>query len=325
MGIVAALVLLLAADTLLYPWLGVRPRPGPAQAQDGLWLRYPWYFGRHSEAETREMARRLRREGIRYAYFHVRHVTAEGRLRYRFPEEARRLVRLLREEAPEVVPVAWVFAGNNGMGGLPVVRLERPQVRREMAREGAWLVRECGFRGVQWDYEICPDGDPSYPLLLRETRAELDRLPGERPLLGACTAVWSPEPFRRLAGWGEGYFSRMAAECDQLAVMGYDTGLYLPRAYARLMREQVARVPRAALRGNPNCRVVIGVPTYGRGGASHQAWSENLRVALQGVRDGLADRRFQPAGFSGVALFADYTTQPEEWREYRHGWRGFQR
>jgi hypothetical protein len=185
-----------------------------------------------------------------------------------------------------------------------------------MAAEARWLVRECGFRGVQWDYEICPDGDPDYPALLRETRGVLDGLPG-RPLLGACTAVWGPIRWR---AWSEEYFTRMAAECDQLAVMGYDTGLYLPRAYAWLMREQTVRVPRAAARGNPDCRVLIGVPTYSRGGLSHHPWSENVSVALRGVREGVADRRFTPQAFSGVALFADYTTQPAEWSVYRRLW-----
>jgi hypothetical protein len=40
-------------------------------------------------------------------------------------------------------------------------------------------------------------------------------------------------------------------------------------------------------------------------------------MALKGVREGLV----QPAGtmevFAGVAPFANYTTQPEEWETYR--------
>ena len=92
---------------------------------------------------------------------------------------------------------------------------------------------------------------------------------------------------------------------EMLAVMGYDSGLYLPRAYAWLMREQVVHATRAARRGNPHCRALIGVPTYARGGASHHAWSENPPTALLGVREGLADPRTEAASFAGVALFAD--------------------
>ncbi|HEU4751913.1 MAG TPA: glycosyl hydrolase family 18 protein [Armatimonadota bacterium] len=313
-----ALALLLALDYALYPALSSVGGPSGDHARNGLWLRYAWYLGRHPDSEIRLLARRLRREHIRYAYFHVRHVTADGRLRYRSPGTARRLLRLLRAEAPEVRAVAWIYAGNNGMGGLPVVRLEDPAVRRRMAAEAAWLVRECGFDGVQWDYEVCRDGDPHLLSLLQETRRALDAaVPGRNTtaLLAVSTPMWVPRPFRRW-GWSEGYFARVAAECDQIAVMAYDSGLYLPRAYAWLVRQQAEHVPRAAALSNPGCGVLIGVPTYARGGLSHHAHAENVEVALKAVRSGL------PAGggVQGVALFADYTTQPDEWAAYRRLW-----
>src|SRR5688500_352 len=96
----ASLLLLLAADYALYPSLS---RPGGRSAntgENGLWLRYRWYFGWRSEADVEEMARRLTGQQIRYAYFHVRHITQEGRLRYRYPEAARRLVGVVHHEAP---------------------------------------------------------------------------------------------------------------------------------------------------------------------------------------------------------------------------------
>lgn len=307
---------LLLLDYLLYP---IQPRSrvrAGDRGENGIWLRYPWYFGRHTDFEVAALGRRLRRLHLRYAYFHVRHVQSDGSLRYRYPQAARRLVGELRRSAPEVVPMAWVYAGNNGAGGLPRVDLASRTVRRRMAEEAAWLVREGGFRGVQWDYEICRDGDPYYPLLLRETRAALRKLPGP-PLVGACTALWSPAPF---PGWREASFTRLARECDQLAVMGYDSGLYLPRAYAWLMAEQVRRVPAAARAGNPDCRVLIGVPTYGRGGLSHHGWAESLPNALRGIADGLRAAGPARESLAGVALFADYTTQRHEWADYEALW-----
>jgi hypothetical protein len=131
--------------------------------------------------------------------------------------------------------------------------------------------------------------------------------------------VWLLAPFQRW-GWSENYFARVAAVCDQLAVMCYDTGIYLPRGYVWLVHQQAVHVTHAVARGNRRGRVLLGLPTYGRGGLSHHAYAENLRLALKGVREGLADPRAGRSVFAGVAPFADYTTQPEEWATYRVLW-----
>jgi spore germination protein YaaH len=240
------------------------------------------------------LARRLARDQVWYAYFHVRHVTADGSLRYHYREEARRLVARVHRAAPSVRVIAWVFAGNNGAGGLPVVDLSNTAVRREMVREARWLVDECGFDGVQWDYEVCRSGDPSLPSLLRETRAALQTRPAgsalERrgaPIISVATAVWGPPAVRRWT-WSEAYLGDVAAAADQIAVMCYDTGLYLPRAYVWLVHEQAVRATRAAARRNPRCRVLLGVPTYARGGPAqfHAPSRKNKkpRMALRGGR-----------------------------------------
>jgi len=316
--VLGAMMLLLLVDYLLFPLVsGPGPAP-PARSENGLWLRYWCYFGRYSDDETRELARRLERDRIRSAYFHVRHVQADGKLRYRYLGHAQRLLRLLREEAPSVRALAWVYAGNTGAGGLPRVRPSDPAVRAAMVEQARWLVEECGFDGVQWDYEICPDADPGLLALLRETRAALPNA-----VLSVATPLWAARPFHGWT-WSEATFEQAAESCDQVAVMGYDSGIYLPRAYAWLMREQVAHVTTAILRANRRtgreCRMLLGVPTYARGGASHHAYAENLRVALRGVREGLADPRAEPSVFAGVAPFADYTTQSREWEDYRQLW-----
>lgn len=310
-------LLFVIADYALYPHLSrVGGRSGN-RAENGLWLRYGWYFGRHSEAELRQLARHLQEQQIRFAYFHVRHITPEGRLRYHFPAAARRLVATLHRDAPSVKAIAWIFVGNTRVAssGLDPVDLANPAVRKAMVGEARWLVDQCGFDGVQWDYEICGDGDPDFLRLLRETRSAL---PAGK-LLSAAVPMWLPAPFSRW-GWSEGYFAQVAAPCDQLAVMGYDSGIYLPRGYVWLIHQQIIHVTRAVARANPRCRVLLGVPTYGKGGLSHHAYAENIRMALKGVREGLADPRAVGFVFAGVAPFADYTTQPDEWQTYRELW-----
>lgn len=315
----ALLLLALALDYLLYPLCS---RPGGRsfnRGQNGLWLRYRWYFGERNDQDTRMLALRLRGQQIHYAYFHVRHITRGGTLRYHRLAAARRLVAALHREAPSVKAIAWIYAGNarQESTGIGPLALADPAVRRAMVREARWLVTACGFDGVQWDYEICDNGDPDFLRLLQETHAAL---PAGK-LLSAAVPMWLPAPFQRW-GWSEAYFGRVAATCDQLAVMCYESGIYLPRGYVWLVHQQAVHVTQAVARGNPRCRVLLGLPTYGHGGLSHHAWAENIRMALKGVREGLADPSANRSVFAGVALFADYTTQPEEWETYRALWLG---
>ena len=304
----------LALDYYAYPYGSYANAPSANHGENGLWLRYTWYFGEHGDVDVRELAERLTRNQIRYAYFHVRYVGSDGALHFRYPAQARRLTDALHHEAPGVKLFAYAYAASGGGEG-PRVDLTNRAVRARMTREAAWLTRDCGFDGVQWDYEICAEGEPGYLDLLRETRAAL---PAGK-LLSVATPVWYPGPLGRL-GWSEDYFAQVAKPCDQVAVMVYDTGFWLPRSYAWLAHQQAIHVTRAVSRGNPKCRVMLGIPTYGKGLPSHNPRAENIDVALKGVREGMADSAAVPSVFAGVAPFADYTTDESEWASWRRLW-----
>ncbi len=278
------------------------------RGENGLWIRYKWYFG--EEDDFAGLARRLTGHGMRDAYFHVRSVEEDGRLKFRRPAAARRLNAEVERLAPGVRRIAWVYAGNPQ--GLGKVDLTRAAVRRRMVEEAAWLVREAGFDGVQWDNEICPDGDQGLLRLLEETRAALPK----GAFLGAAVPTWYPPPLGGF-GWSEGYFREVARRCDGMAVMAYDSAAYSPRIYVWWVSEQVVQVTRAA--AGTGCRVVLGVPTYGDGTPSHNPRAENLRLALMGVRGGLAGGADLSA-WQGVGVFADYTTDEGEWAEFRRLW-----
>ena len=53
---------------------------------------------------------------------------------------------------------------------------------------------------------------------------------------------------------------------------------------------------------------------------AHCAQAENVRLALKGVREGLASPNADLSVFAGIARFADYTTEPHEWETYRELW-----
>ena len=314
---IAVLILLglLTVDYFAYPRLiGIGGRSFNS-GENGLWIRYTWYFGMKSDLEIKQLAQYLTRRRIKYAYPHVRFIRKDGSLRYRFPVTGKRLVDLIHRSAPDVKVIAWIYAGNSR--GEGEVDLSKPEVRSKMVEEAVWLIGKCGFDGVQWDYEICPDDDPNFLALMRETRAALP----QGKILSTAVPMWLPWPLGPW-GWSEDYFAAVARTCDQLVVMGYDSGFWLPRSYVWLMRQQVIRVTQAAGAANPNCRVLIGVPTYGKGFLSHNPHAENIRMALKGVREGVANSGTGRRFFAGVAVFAEYTTQPEEWETYEELWLG---
>ena len=309
--VVSVLLLGLPADYLAYPRLAHPVGTSPNRGENGLWLGHAWYFG--EQTEWPQLAGRLQREQVRYAYFHVRDVKADGTLRYRKLDSARRLTLALHRQAPASKLLAWVYVGNRA--GRGNVDLANPKVRKTLVGEAVWLVTVCGFDGVQWDYEICPSGDAGFPALLRETRAALP--PGT--LLSAAVPLWLPVPLGN-SGWTDADFQAVAPLCDQMDVMCYDTGLYLPRSYVWLVHQQVVHVTAAVAASNPKCRVLFGVPTYTAGGLSHHAPAEDIRMALIGVREGMADLKAVPSVVAGVAPFADYTTQASDWKVYEQWW-----
>jgi hypothetical protein len=69
-----------------------------------------------------------------------------------------------------------------------------------------------------------------------------------------------------------------------------------------------------------NARVLMGVPTYEDYGLMHRAGVETVENALLGVVQGL--RGLGAGGtFEGVALYAEWTTDPRDWEAYERVWR----
>lgn len=306
------LVLLLLGDYCLYPLLGVGGRSFNS-GENGVWLHYSWYFGEHSEQEVQALGNQLSAHQIRYAYFHVRFIQKDGRLRFHYAKQALQLNRVLERSAPNVRAVAWIYIGNER--GLTGVDIADAKVRANIIEEACWLVETCGFVGVQFDYEMCQDGDKAFLQLLREARGALPR----DKLLSVATPMWLPSMFHAW-GWSENYFAQVAANCDQVVIMGYDSALFFPRHYVWLMQQQSIRVTRAVAKGNARCRVLVGIPTYKDGGISHHLHAENIRMALKGVRQGLADENANLSAFAGVAIFSYDSTNHSEWQTYRNFW-----
>ena len=119
--------------------------------------------------------------------------------------------------------------------------------------------------------------------------------------------------------WTADYYTRIADAADQVVLMTYDTAIPTPSLYRRYVAYASATVT-ADLARSHRTRVLVGIPTYDEYGFMHRKGVETPENALLGVISGLRGR----AGgtFEGVALYAEWTTDPEDWAVYERVWRG---
>jgi hypothetical protein len=107
---------------------------------------------------------------------------------------------------------------------------------------------------------------------------------------------------------------------DQIVIMVYDTGLPTPALYQRYVA-YAAHFMNQTLGAHQQARVLLGVPTYDETGIMHRGGVETIDNGLMGVVHGLRGSG-HGGTFEGVALYAEWTTEPSEWTAYEQIWRG---
>ncbi len=103
---------ILVDDYCCYPYGSFTNAPTANRGENGLWLRYTWYFGEKSSGEVDLLANRLVENQIRYAFFHARFIQKDGSLKFRYPEQARKLTDALHKQAPGVKLLAYCYAAS---------------------------------------------------------------------------------------------------------------------------------------------------------------------------------------------------------------------
>ena len=317
-----ALVLLVVvvAAACLYaafaPYGDLAPHPFN-QNRNAVWLEHRWLEKPHSVEEMEQLFRFLDHHGIVYAYPHLIPFDSAGRLPLHNREQMRAFLATARQVAPSMKVLPWV-------GGLRVgYKRSKPGTidladlgqRQRMVAECRGLMDE-GFDGIHVNVEPVANGDDDYLALLRALRAAVGTgmlsLSATRP--GPMAPAFAPNFF-----WTADYYARIAETADQVVLMTYDTAIPTPALYRRYVAYAAAMVT-ADLARSSRARVLVGIPTYKDSGLMHRKGVETPENALIGVVSGLRGR----AGgtFEGVALYAEWTTDPEDWAVYERVWRG---
>jgi exosortase K len=312
-GLVLAVVII---GGIFHAW-----NPGPATAisfdksQNGLWAESKWYTGFDGEtgkpvgaADIEALADRLNTHGITYVYVRAGRFSPTGRVEH-LPGP---VFFQLQKRFPQVTFLPWLSGHSSD---LPINDTQwRSQAIAELGK-----LSSLGVKGVHLDIEPIHDHHPGYLELLREIRSRFD---GAFFVSHASCRV---APFDALGGpagrycWSEAFYRAVMGATDQTVLMGYNTALPSPKLYQGYLRRQTrqllswaAEIPRHSL--------LIGIPSYDRVPFLFDPTVENVETAARGVRAALEGFLVVPPCFNGIALYADWTTTPEEWRQLAATW-----
>jgi hypothetical protein len=320
LGLLVLVAALLAAAYLsLAPVGDAAPHPFNHD-RNAVWIAHRWLEKEHSAEQMETLLGALARRGVGYVYPHLIPFDATGRLPRHSREQMRSFLAVARRVAPQMKVLPWI-------GGLRVGYKRTIAGTLDLADMGQRqrIVAECrglmdeGFDGVHVNVEPIPDGNVDFIALLRAVRTAVG--PDGIVSLSATRPGPLSPPLARNFFWTPEYYARVAAVADQVVVMAYDTALPTPILYRRYVSYAAARVTATLSRSQARARVLIGIPSYDETGLMHRAGVETLENGLLGTVAGL--RGVGGGGtFEGVALYAEWTTGPEEWEVYERVWRG---
>jgi hypothetical protein len=293
-----------------------------SHGRNAVWAGHRWVGLSYGREDYRRLADLLRSNRISDAFFHVGPLDADGRIPAAKYLYARRMIRNVRELYPGLCAQAWIGQVEKRGGGP--LDISNPEVRKNIVRTASRFL-DLGFCGIHYDIEPIYSGNAYFLALLDETRKvagdrsavvsvsspALELLPGKQRVLRFFS--------KRSAFWKKKYFIEVAARCDQISVMMYDTALPEEWLYAKIVEWETANL--LDLLGG-RTTLFIGVPSYDEERRSFHPRAENVRSGLRGVKKGLAHYRLRPAPRFGPAVYALWTTSDEEWKTYRLEWLG---
>lgn len=302
---------------------GTPPAAARSTGDDALWLGHAWVGWQpgsagapKTDADLQALVDQVRSSGIKDLFVHDGPFEMDGSLNPARSPKAEWFIDAVHRELPGVRVQAWL---GQVVGGTSLHLDDAATRGRIVAGVGAALDR--GFDGVHFDFEPVADGDSGFLDVVGAAHAVTA---SHHALLSVSVPQVEPMTGFRLPGdllaghpkwWSQAYLRRVAVDCDQVAVMAYDTSL--PTAWA--YRGYVARQTQVALSAVPsNVQLLMGVPAFHTHDPGHWVDAETMPAALDGIRLGLGAH--PPARPFGVALYVDFAATPADWSAYRSHW-----
>lgn len=290
---------------------------------NAIWIGTEWTHQARSQADIEAFVQRLKDNKIGTVYAWVSWLQADetwrGAENFGFVRE---FATQFNQLYPEARLLGWV--------SFPVqvdtddYRLDDTELQQNIADFSGRVVTDLGYEGIFLNVEPVWTGDENFLALLRKVRAAIG---GATPLSVAIPPDWSPidaqipVPPLIVPGtiWEKDYKQKVALLADQMAVMAYNSGLSTPEDYSTWVAYQVTAFAAAVEELGGGTEIIIGIPTYADAPPGHLTAVENIESAALGVHNGLAELT-NPALVQGVAIYAEWETDPLEWAQFDSFW-----
>jgi len=331
-----ALVLLCFAWIFLFGVQAGKPGNFYNKGQNAVWVGHEWAQVHKTDTQIFDLIDNLQEHDIDTIYLHTGPLNYNGSIAPEIYAEAVNFVSKVQFYEPNMKIYAWLGQVRHK------IDLEDPAVRHRILNMCVIFTEMVGMDGIHYDIEPVWDEDKDFILLLKETRAEFDRLGtvdnGKRErLISVALAEFIPHSFvwwtENITGF-ENYnteenYLNVARYSDQIVDMVYDTGIDHGYLYKWLVKEQVIWVTnllermegRDGFEGVAGTEFLIGIPSYDDDKVGFDPEVENIGNALTGVVRGLDDIRSEERFFTGVAVYSEWETDEVEWKIYNLLWK----
>ena len=283
--------------------------------KNGLWLGHKWYTGLGVRSgdpvtteDSRELIEDLEKHGISHVFIHVGPAGPDGTL----PHPAGASLETLRKSQPQLQMLAWLGAR------VDKLDLTDPTFLINLENSIEQLRNE-GFDGVHFDFEPMRDFEDGYLELLERVRQRMGKnftISQATPRAGPFGISVGP---LKSSFWSEEYYRETMLRSDQTVVMAYDTNLSFKKGYITFVRHQTHLMADWAC-STPGHEALIGIPAYEDVPLYSDPEIENIRTASLGVRSALESRDGDAGCIRGVAVYANWVTDDDEWKDYQNYW-----
>ena len=300
-------------------WALWHPTPRSDQRFDrglnGLWVGHQWYTGRRvrgggviGPGERQAFVRLLERHHMKWLFVHAGPINEDGSI----ADPPGSFAASLRRDTPGIEWIPWLG------GDTRKLRLGDAAWRARLVQTVAQF-RDAGFGGVHLDLEPVDDREPGYLELFDELRAALG------PAFFLSHATRRAGPFGVAAGpmgkwfWSESFYRAAMERTNQTVLMAYDTSINLKKSYVGFVSHETGLLLDWAC-GIPPHHVLIGIPSYEDVPRLSNPKVENIENAALGVRAALEQKPARMSCFDGVAVYAEWVTDEDEWAAYEKTW-----
>jgi hypothetical protein len=306
------LIFLLIGVYLIWQFWPAEDSASLPEMEIAVWMGVEWSMDAHSDTELEQLAQDLQAQKVDTAYVYLSYLRAGDSFNPTY-DEAAYFIERMKVLAPEIVWQAWVgipIAITQPDGNYEANRLQRPEIRSQIAEFAVFAVEELGFDGFHLNAELIPNDDSAF---LQTLEAIREALPEDAIFSSTAHALRPIEPVTTLPyphaphHWTAEYLYEVSERVDQIALMSYDSALPFPRDFRSWMQYQTEAAAQAL--ADSNVELFIGLPTSEEWTLTHQTQAENLKNALIAFSLGWSPR------IDGIAIYPYWETTLDEWGE----------